>query len=330
MLRYFQIDRERLYPLEPAAGGGLPQGAVWIDLVEPSQEEERQLEQALGLDVPTRGEVSALQTSSRLSASNGVLYMSAIVAYGREMEPLHTLPVTFVRSGPLLITIRYGMPESIDRFVARAQAGEWPLRDADSILAAVLEVVIDRIADRLEFIGEDLKRIEGAIFRGRATMTKDRHQPVLSRRIHVLQHAIERIGIHHRTSFGLRECLHSLERLVAFRRIHGIDHPRTAQFNAIEGDLKAIADYDQDLNNSMDFMVNATVGLIDVQQNKVIYLLSILGMVITPPVVVASIYGMNFDHMPELHWRWGYAWALGLMLLSAGVPWLVFRLKRWL
>jgi magnesium transporter len=125
-------------------------------------------------------------------------------------------------------------------------------------------------------------------------------------------------------------CCRSLERLLAFRRAHGHDHPATTQFHAIEGDLRAIADYDQDLNNSMDFMVNATVGLIDVQQNKVIYLLSILGMVITPPVVIASIYGMNFDDMPELHWRWGYAWALGLMVLSAWVPWLVFKLKRWL
>ncbi|WP_027133767.1 CorA family divalent cation transporter [Geminicoccus roseus] len=303
---------------------------AWIDVIDPTQAEEAQLERLLGVNVPSREDASEIQTSSRLIARNGTLYMSAIVAYGREMEPLRTLPVIFVRTGEWLITVRYGEPDAVDRFVERAGNREWKLSDADSILAALLEVIVDRIADRLEFIGSDLKKIERAIFR-RGTSGPDRHRgPNVTRRIRVLQEVLERIGIHHMTSFGLRECLHSLERLLAFRRSHGRDHPPTTQFHLIEDDLRAIADYDHDLNNSMDFMVNATVGLIDVQQNKVIYILSIMSMVLTPPVVIASIYGMNFDLMPELHWRWGYAYALLLMLASAFVPWLLFKLKRWL
>jgi magnesium transporter len=326
----FQLEGGTLRKLAEPSSAGLPDGALWIDVNEPSDAEEAQLERLLGVNVPSREDVSEIQTSSRLIARDGALYMSAIVAYGQEMEPLQTLPVIFVRIGDRLITIRYGQPDAVGQFVERANRGEWRLYDADSILAALLEVIVDRIADRLEFIGADLKKIEHAIFRREIASPGRPHRPNITRRIRVLQEAIERIGIHHMTSFGLRDCLHSLERLLAFRRAHGHDHPATTQFHAIEGDLRAIADYDQDLNNSMDFMVNATVGLIDVQQNKVIYLLSILGMVITPPVVIASIYGMNFDDMPELHWRWGYAWALGLMVLSAWVPWLVFKLKRWL
>jgi magnesium transporter len=329
LLRYYRLDSERLIPLSPGASGSLPPDASWIDLVEPTDAEERFLEKALGLDVPTRDEASELQTSSRLRVQGGTLYMSAILPYGQEREPLQTLPVTFVRTGGLLLTVRYGRPEAVDHFVQRAGAGEWQLRHVDDVLAALLDVIVDRIADRLEFIGSDLKMIERAIFH-REQERSSRRPLSIGKRIHALQGAVEQIGIHHMTSFGLRDCLQSLQRLLVFCRAHHGDADDARKFHTIEEDLRAIADYDSDLNNSMDFMVNATVGLIDVQQNKVIYALSIAGIVLTPPVLVASIYGMNFGHMPELHWPWGYGWALTLMAVSASVPWLLFKLKHWL
>jgi magnesium transporter len=328
LLRYYRLEAERLVPLAPADQASLPDAAVWIDLVEPTEGEERLLEQALGLNVPTRDEASEIQTSSRLRTQGGTLYMSAILPFGREREPLQTLPVTFVRTGQLLLTVRYGHPETVGQFVQRAAGGEWQLRHADDVLAALLEVIVDRIADRLEFIGTDLKLIERSIFH--RAEKHGAHAPSIGRRIHALQFAVEQIGIHHMTSFGLRDCLQSLLRLLVFCRTHHGEHAGAGKFHTIEQDLHAIAEYDSDLNNSMDFMVNATVGLIDVQQNKVIYALSIAGIVLTPPVLVASVYGMNFDHMPELHWPWGYGWALGLMAFSACVPWLLFKLKRWL
>ena len=91
-----------------------------------------------------------------------------------------------------------------------------------------------------------------------------------------------------------------------------------------------MAEHNAPLAADMEFMLDATVGLIDIQQNKVIYILSIVSVVLTPPVLVASIYGMNFHHMPELDWPYGYGWALGLMLLSAVGPYLVFKLRGWL
>ena len=330
MIRCYEIAGGRLSPLDWSAGAAFPATATWIDAFKPDDADNAQICREFDLALPAFDEVSEIQTSSRLSVQGRTLFMTALVAYGQDLEPLETLPVTFIRQGHRLITIHYGMPEGIGRFFDRACAGEWELDDADSVLAAMLEVIVDRIADRVEFIGGDLKRIEREVFRRDIADPKGRHRLRMSKRIHALQDAIERVGVHHLTSTGLRECLHSLQRLVVFRRNHAGEHPTTTRFNAIEEDLRAIADYDQDLNNSMDFMINATVGLIDVQQNKVIYVLSIMSMVLTPPVVIASIYGMNFDVMPELHWRWGYAYALCLMLASAFVPWLLFKLKRWL
>jgi magnesium transporter len=330
MLRFFRTDGRHLHAIEPSEGEVLPDNAVWIDLAEPTRDEERALEEALGIGVPTREDVTEIQTSSRLLEEDGTLFMTGIVPYGEDRRPLQTLPLTFIRTGDRLITIRYGFPESVDRFIRRAADGKLRLDSADAVLAAIVEAIVDRIADRLEFIGDDLRRIERLIFR-RGTQ----HAPVgrrlsLGRRIRELQVAIESLGAHHQVIFEMRGCLQSFVRLLGFRRSHHGDIPCAARFAAIEEDLKAIADYDADLTASMEFMLDATVGLIDVQQNKVIYILSIVGMVLTPPVLIASLYGMNFVDMPELKWAWGYAWALLLMLASAVVPYLLFKWKGWL
>lgn len=330
MLRYFRSDGSLLHAMEPPAGEILPADALWIDLAEPTREEEQALEQALGVEVPTREDVTEIQTSSRLEQDDGTLFMTGIVPYGDNRQKLETLPLTFIRTGDRLVTVRYGYPESVDRFIRRAAEGRLRLDSADTVLAAILESIVDRIADRLEFIGGDLKRIEKLIFRRGTQNAAVGRRLSLGRRIHELQNAIEILGAHHQVIFEIRGCLQSFVRLLGFRRSHHPDVPCAQRFAAIEEDLKAIADYDADLTNSMEFMLDATVGLIDVQQNKVIYILSIVGVVLTPPVVIASIYGMNFTHMPELGWPWGYPMALLLMLASAIAPFLFFKWKGWL
>lgn len=330
MLRYFRTDGRRLHVIEATPGEPVPQAAVWIDLAEPGADEEKTLEAALGIDIPTRDDVSEIQTSSRLIEDEGTLVMTAIVPYGKDHRPLQTLPVTFIRTGERLVTVRYGFPESVDRFIHRAADGKLRLDSADTVLAAIVEAIVDRMADRLESIGSDLKRIERMIFRRGSQHTEIGRRLSLGRRISELQTAIESLGAHHQVIFQMRGCLQSFVRLLGFRRAHAGDGPCAARFAAIEEDLKAIAEYDTDLTASMEFMLDATVGLIDVQQNKVIYMLSIVGIVLTPPVLIASMYGMNFHNMPELSWAWGYGWALALMLASAVAPYLFFKWKGWL
>ena len=330
MLRFFRSDGGHLAAIEPPRDGALPHDAIWIDVSEPTRDEEQAVERQLGIGIPTREDVTEIQTSSRLLEEGGTLFMTGIVPYGDKHNKLETLPLTFIRAGDRLVTVRYGHPESVDRFVHRAAEGRLTPDSADAVLAALLESIVDRIADRLEFIGGDLKRIERLIFRRGTQNAAVGSRLSLGRRIHELQNAIESLGAHHQVVFEIRGCLQSFVRLLGFRRSHRPDVPCAHRFAAIEEDLKAIADYDADLNASMEFMLDATVGLIDVQQNKVIYILSIVGMVLTPPVLIASVYGMNFDVMPELHWAWGYVWALLLMLASAAGPYLLFKWKGWL
>lgn len=329
MLRSFTIESGALRPMSEDTALKLPAEAVWLDLVGPTDEEERALEQALGIDIPTRTEVSGIQTSDRLSVRGATLYMSAFVPTGPPSAPT-MVPVTFVRTDDRLITVRYTSVASLDDFIARYSGGEAGLGGAGDLFAALLETIVDRIADRLEKVGEALEKLSRGIFHHPAAVARraGRRLPQ-RRRIDRLEAVIEDIGTQHEIAGTLRECLHSLIRLVAFSDEHADDGLRR-RLKAIGADLHSVAEHNGYLAADMEFMLDATVGLIDIQQNKVIYILSIVGVVLTPPVLVASIYGMNFHHMPELNWPYGYGWALGLMLVSAIGPYLVFKLRGWL
>ncbi len=329
MLRSFAIDAGALRALPTDQAGGMAPAAVWLDLVAPTPEEERVVEDALGIGIPTRAEAGGLQISDRLTVRDGVLYMSALVPTGADpARPL--VPVTFVRTGERLITVRYSSVDSLDPFIARQTGREAALGGAGDLFAGLLEAIVDRIAERLEAVGTALGHLSRGIFHHQAALARrtGKHLPV-HRRARRLQAIIEELGTQHEIAAMLRQCLQSLIRLAAFSNEHADDGLRR-RLKAIETDLHSVADHNTALTAEMEFMLDATVGLIGIQQNKVIYILSIVGVVLTPPVLVASIYGMNFHNMPELGWRYGYGWGLGLMLVSAIGPYLIFKLRGWL
>ncbi|MGE3293612.1 MAG: CorA family divalent cation transporter [Geminicoccaceae bacterium] len=328
MLRCFSIGSGRLQ-IEPAGHGGPPENTVWIDLASPSEDEERLVEQALGIEVPTRQEAGGIQVSDRLFDSAGTLYMSAIMPGPDHLVPPID-PITFIRTGQRLLTVRYSAVEALEPFLARVARGGVPLANADDLLAGLLESAVDQIAERQQKIGEALDGLSHGIFHGPSAVARSTGQRVPQhRRAQRLEGAIKELGSQHAAASRVRDCAQSLIRLAVFSREHShreLQH----RLHAIETDLRSVADHNASLAANMEFMLDATVGLIEIQQNKVIYLLSIVGVVLTPPVLVASIYGMNFHDMPELSWPWGYPMALGLMLLSAIGPFLIFKLRGWL
>jgi len=328
MLRSFAIENGRLVPLAGEVSS-IPANASWIDLVVPTDREERLVEGALGINIPTRAEAGGIQTTDKLVSFGGSLCMSAFVPAAAHALPA-TIPVTFVKSGSVLVTVRYGAADSLDPLIERCESGEASIGNAGDLLVFLLEMIVDRISDRLERVRAELDHLRHLIFHRPAALSRraKRHIP-LGRRIKRLESVIQDLGRQHELAGRLRESLQSLVRLAAFYHEHG-DAELRPKLKAIEADLHSVTDYDAALAADMEFMLDATVGSIDIQQNKVIYILSIVSVVLSPPVVVASIYGMNFEHMPELEWLLGYPWALGLMLLSAIGPFLVFKLRGWL
>jgi magnesium transporter len=330
VLHLYALRSGAIHRLPVELTDALPEEAAWIDLARPTPEEEALVEKLLGIDIPTREELSGIQPSIRLVAADGTLYMSALVPDGPDEAPLDINPVTLVRTDRRLITVRYNRPQSLEPFVERFGKGQAKAADIGELLAALLEVIVERVADHLENVGVALDRLGHSIFNAEtAPETSAGRKAPMPRRTRRLQKVIEDIGQEHQRVNKLRDCAQSISRLATFSQAHA-DEKEKPRLKAIEADLHSVAEYDAYLADNMQFLLDATVGLIDIQQNKVIYLLSIVSVVLTPPVLVASIYGMNFKNMPELGWPWGYAWGLGLMLVSAIGPFLFFKLKGWL
>ncbi len=299
--------------------------AVWIDLLNPTTEEEAKIERALKLDVPTREEQQEIEASSRVYQEDGAHFMTATVLYQGDLPAPETTPVTFIVAGQRLVTLRYVDLRAFALFVARCKRSETHLTNGTAVLTGLIETVIDRLADFIEHIQAEVDALSRSIFEmrgGRATM---------QRRFDVSLRSIGREG--EITSLA-RESTHSLGRLLTFlthaANERNEDKLLKARIRTAARDVQSLADHVSFLSGKIVFLLDATLGMINIQQNDIIKIFSVAAVVFLPPTLVASIYGMNFHEMPELSWMFGYPFALLLMVLCAVLPYLYFKRKGWL
>jgi magnesium transporter len=229
-----------------------------------------------------------------------------------------------------LVTLRFDDPTPFRSFATRHERSPEVFPTAQKVLLGLFDEVVDRIADVLEFVAADLNALSTTIFLGGDGQAgENRYNDLLKR---IGQNAI-------RTA-NARESLVSLQRMHGFFTETGgylSAEPIDESWRIAGKDVFALADHANFLSSKVTFLLSATLGLINSDQNainsqqsRITKLFSILAVVLLPPTLVASVYGMNFQHMPELRWTWGYPFALGLMLVSAVVPYLIFKYKRWL
>jgi magnesium transporter len=314
------IKRESPVAITPAT--------VWIDLVNPSREEDVQVEQALSILVPTREEMSEIEASSRLYQEGGGHYMTAIVLHQpdmhNELPPLAT-PVTFIVTGHRLVTVRYAEPRAFSIFLGRAQKKDAACMSGMAVLVGLLEAIIDREADRVERVQGEVDKLSQTIFDiegGKATR---------SRRFDV---NIRMIGREGELTSRSRECLLTLDRLTTYlghvMGERGDEKALRARVKTAHRDVQSLSDHIGYLSTKITFLLDATLGMINNEQNSIIKIFSVLAVALMPPTLVGTVYGMNFKHIPELDWLLGYPFALALMVLSAALPWLYFKRKGWL
>jgi magnesium transporter len=324
MLNALTANTHRLQPVDLARGERVPENAVWIDLLVPTTEEERLVESTLTIDVPTREEMREIETSNRLYEENGTLYMTMTVAAKLDTERPESAAVTFILSQGTLVTNRYVDTKPFRNFSTYAERNGASCQNGPSVLAGLLEAFIQRIADVLERVGSDLDALSSAIFNrtpGTAPASGD------------LRALIERIGFIGELNSKARESLVSLGRLLMFvqqAQVPDIADELRARFRSSNRDVTALSDYATFLSGKVSFLLEATLGLINIEQNNIIKIFSVAAVMFLPPTFIASVYGMNFHHMPELSWTFGYPFAVGVMVLSAVVPYLWFKRKGWL
>jgi magnesium transporter len=234
-------------------------------------------------------------------------------------------PVTFLLHRDRLVTLRYIEPRAFDLFSQRAQGEPLSVASAEAVLAGLLDAVVDRLADALEFARREIDRISHSVFRAPRQSGNEENG---------LQHVLTAIGRNGQLLSLIRESITGLQRLVLFWQHNsgrlGVVAELADALDTLRGDLASLADHAAFLAHDVNFLLDATLGFINIEQNHIIKIFSVLAVLFLPPTLVASIYGMNFESMPELSWPFGYPLALALMVLSAALPWRWFRRRGWL
>lgn len=300
----------------------LPDSAVWVDLVKPTAAEDRAVEKLAGIAVPTREDMQEIEVSSRLYIENGARYMTATLMCRSDSDDPRTTPVTFILSHHRLATVRYDDPRPF-AIVENKLARSCPAKTAgDTVMFDLLDAVIDRSADILERVGGEVDEVSRQIFETEQSPTP------------VYNNVLRKLGRLGDLTSKVRESLVSIGRVLSFlaNESEGLKWGKDTrtQLQSMQRDVISLTDHASYIGNKVTFLLDAMLGVVNLQQNAIIKIFSVAAVVLMPPTLVASIYGMNFKHMPELEWPLGYPMALIIMILAAIVPYMYFKWRKWL
>jgi magnesium transporter len=323
MITYYSIQNGLLSATHAENLTSIPDPVLWIDLFCPTAEEERFVESALGVGIPTREEMGEIEDSSRFYEDNGTLYLTPTVITGiSEGAPIGE-ELFFVIGQDRVVTVRYAEMTAIKGFLARAGRKPERHRSADAIFASLIDAFVDRIADTLEDMQNQLSRLSTRIFNEQGGKQEKAD----------LQRVIKHLGRHNALLSMFSESLLTFGRLISFTRLGKktwLAEPARASIKAVERDLRVLTEYQARMSSEISFLLDVTLGLINIEQNSIIKVFSIAAVLFLPPTLVGTVYGMNFTDMPELEWHYGYPIALGMMLLSALMSYALFKFKGWL
>ncbi|WP_419815905.1 magnesium transporter CorA family protein [Glacieibacterium sp.] len=304
----------------------LPADAVWIDMISPTPEEEAFVERALGLQVPTRDEMVEIEPSSRLYREDDAIYVTANVLVSLENQEMMSTAVSFVLTKTHLVTVRYASPRVFEVFKANLERSKMLTADPCNALMQLLDAIVDRLADVLEHVGGNMDNISGSTFRRARLERQNRISTV------ALQALLGRIGHAQDVVSKARDSALTLARVIGyliFALPKGSNGGRE-HLKSLSRDVAGLTDHANYLGNNVTFLLDAVLGLINLEQANIAKIFSVAALVFLPPTLIAGVYGMNFDYLPELKWHYGYIFALGSMLASAVLPYVFFRMKGWL
>jgi len=327
MLVILAGNPQRLQPLEGTGEGGLLAGAVWIDAAQPGADEAASVEASTGLHVPTEAELSEIESSSRIAERAGNLYLSLPLAVRDESGEVFTTPIGIVLSPERLITVRFARIAAFETFEERLGRSPQAATSGAHVLVGLLESLVDAFADMLERNRADLDAVSREIFKAHGAPSGSSAASADLRRM------LRDVGRAGETVSQIRESLLELGRLVpciSRSEVSWMPKELRGRVGTLRQDIASLEDYDAHLTQKVQFLLDAILGFINVFQANVIKLMTVVGVVGVPPTLIASIYGMNFEAMPELRWHFGYPVALGLIVLSAIIPVVWFKRRGWL
>lgn len=307
-----------------APGENIPANAVWVDVADPTEEEERLVERRFDIDVPTRFDINYVEPTESLYAEGGADYLTAQII-SKANGPASLSRVTFILAGNSLITVRYEESDVFATFARRLEKSDAADIRAETILAGLINTIVDRIAYHIEQTNSCLEGLSKSIFA--VNESSGNHDKLF-------KDVLRSLGLESQNVSNIRKSLVSLERVLLFLmpayKSKTISSKLREDVHATLRDLQSLEEHATFQSQKLQFILDTTLGLINLEQSHIIKLFSVLAVIFMPPTVIASIYGMNFKDMPELDWAIGYPLALVLMVLSSTLLYMYFRWKRWL
>lgn len=315
MLTAYKIKNNRLIQITPSAGSSWLEDAVWIDLVNPTAEERENIEIFSGISLPKIQETEEIEATSHYEVYPDGFQVNCSFLNTIE-NTLKNINVAFLCNANCLISLCAHEIPTIQLLKRQYQDSARLITDPRSTLIALLEIKIEKLADMLEGAYLSIEKISHQIF--------ERSNTDLEKTIDDLSRQDDLNG-------KVRLCLMDGQRDLNFLLRRGrLTEENRDNSNEMLEDIRTLLTHNTFLSERIDFLLNAALGFINIEQNKIIKIFSIAAVVLMPPTVIASIYGMNFHFMPELSWPWGYPLSLLLMILAGISPYIYFKRKGWL
>jgi magnesium transporter len=320
------IYRDEAGSVRESAALELPSEVIWIDLLDPTDEEKGFVESRTHIQVPTMQALSEIEASSRLQVSRGVIYLSTPILARSDTPEAFLSPVGFILSPTVLVTVRFAKLSSFDQ-VAEQIHHDPSLATNVGVFTALLEAIVDRGADVLEELRSELDQISRKVFRGNPA-----HRSHTVRSTDALRMTLSAVGAIGERVSQARDVLLGVGRIASFARDIGeewLTPGFRVRLRAVLKDVASLNEYEAHLSGKVQFLLDAVLGYITIEQNDLFKVLTIASVVGIPPTLIAGLYGMNFKFMPELDWVWGYPFGLALILISALIPLIWFKWRGW-
>lgn len=315
------------YPPQGDATDKQASNAFWLDLLDPTPNEVAAVEKQIGASLPSLGALSEIETSSRLRRNGDTLFLSTPSAARRPEEAQATPPLGFVLSKDRLVTVRFMQLQTFDAVEKAFSSGEEAPQSSFEVFILICEEIVDRVADILEHLAKDLNLLSVDVFRSEDP--KGHHAAHANR---ILREQLGKTGRLGDRLSEIRDGLRGLARITTYtaqQTEHWSESALKPRMASICQDIHSLIEYEEQLSNKVQFVLDALVGLIGIAQNDLFKVLTIVSIIGIPPTLMAGVYGMNFKYMPEYDWSWGYPYAWGVIILSALLPLVWFKAKRW-
>jgi magnesium transporter len=304
----------------------MPSEVIWADLLNASAEEQQFVERLLKIRIPTEESLSEIEASSRLVFDHGTLYLSSPAVRLNEYKEAEITPVGFIVGPRVLVTIRFSPLPIFDGIATRIGTDDG-LENGMCVFTALLEAIVDRGADVLEHLGTRTDTLSRSVFRGGLVRTR---RPVRSSRR--MREALENVGDLADHLAKARDVLLGVGRIATFAGDVGSDWITAAskrRLEAVSKDVASLGDYETRLSDKIQLLLDAVLGFINIQQNELFKILTIVSVVGVPPTILVGVWGMNFKNMPELGWTFGYPLACLAVIASAVLPLIWFKYRGW-